>query len=66
MEQSFVIRRGIKLAISNNEQDFRTGIQQLMELRPEFDMSKNPIIELSRISFNGRVLGFELFLEDEL
>lgn len=63
-EQSFVIQKGVKLVISNNEQDFRAGIRQLMELRPGFDISSNPIVELSRISYDGRVLGFELFLEE--
>lgn len=65
MEPSFTIAKGVKLAISNSEQEFRAGILQLMEKRPDFDMSHNPIIELSHISFDGRVLEFELFLEAE-
>lgn len=64
LEKSFVIHKGIKLEISNNERDFHAGIQQLMDLRPGFDMSNNLIIEMSRISYDGRVLGFELFLEE--
>ncbi len=64
LEHSFVIQKGVKLVISNSEREFRAGIQRLMELRPGFDMKNNPIIELSHISFDGRVLGFELFLED--
>lgn len=64
LEPSFTIKKGVKLVISNNEQDFRNGIQQLMSQRPGFDMSQNPIIEMSRISFDGKVMGFELFLED--
>lgn len=65
LESFFMIRKGLKLIVSNDEEDFSSGIQQLMKLRQGIDMSNNPIIELSRISFDGRVLGFELFYEDD-
>ena len=64
LEPSFAIKKGLKLVITNNEQDFRNGIQRLMSQRPGFDMSQNPIIEMSRISYDGKVMGFELFLEN--
>lgn len=65
LESGFTIKKGVKIVITNSEQDFRAGIQQLMERRPDFNMVHNPIIELSHISFDGKVLGFELFLEDK-
>lgn len=64
LESSFVIKKGVKIIIDNNEREFHNGIKLLMARRPDFDMSQNHIIELSHISFDGKVLGFELFLED--
>ena len=34
-----------------------------MNLKEDFDISNNKIVELSHISFDGHVLGFELFYE---
>ena len=66
LENNFSIGKGLKLVISNNEDEFRDGINQLMKRRPDFDMSKNPIVEMSHISYDGTVMSFELFLEDKI
>ena len=66
LENNFSIGKGLKLVISNNEDEFREGINQLMKRRPDFDMSKNPIVEMSHISYDGTVMSFELFLEDKI
>lgn len=65
LEKNFSIEEGVKLAISNNENEFREGIKLLMNQRPELDLSNNSIIEVSHISYYGDVIDFELFLEDK-
>ncbi|WP_296143190.1 hypothetical protein [uncultured Anaerococcus sp.] len=65
LEKNFSINEGVKLAITNNENEFREGIKLLMKQRPDLDLSNNSIIELSHISYYGDVLDFELFLEDK-
>ena len=67
----YIIKEGYLISISNNMEDFNKAIHMLMKQVKkdfnieEYDFSKNSLIEVSKIGYDGSVLGFDLFLEKE-
>ncbi|MGL5972841.1 MAG: hypothetical protein ACRCZK_03925 [Oscillospiraceae bacterium] len=67
----FTIQQGYRISISNNMDDFKSAINLFVQKANEdctdvnsFDLSNNPIIEVSKIAYDGSILGFDLYLEN--
>lgn len=66
----FTIEKGYMISISNNMEEFKQAVNMFMsEVKNDnsgldnYDVSNNNIIEVSRISYDGTVLGFDLYME---
>lgn len=67
----FIIKEGYFISISNKMTDFKKAVELFMQKMNEsknvdiekYDVSKNNIIEVSRIGYDGTVLGFDLYME---
>lgn len=72
-KNQFIIKKGYCISISNNMQDFKKAVELFMSKMSEgkavdlqkYDVSNNNIIEVSRIGYDGTVLGFDLYMEVE-
>lgn len=67
---SFRINNGYKISIDNSETQFKEAVLLFMEKQNmttddinQYDLKNNPIIEVSHITHDGSVIGFDLYLE---
>ena len=67
---SFKISNAYKISINNSQEQFKKAVLLFMEKQNmatddinKYDLKNNPIIELSHITHDGTVIGFDLYLE---
>lgn len=70
LKSDLTIEAGYKISISNNMEAFKSAIDLLVSRINEdyqdansMDLSQNPIIEVTKVAYDGSVLGFDLYLE---
>ncbi|ADH60235.1 hypothetical protein Tmath_0471 [Thermoanaerobacter mathranii subsp. mathranii str. A3] len=68
--EDFSIGKSYSISISNDVEEFKNAISLLISKIDSdvkdinnYDLSKNNIIEIARIDYDGNVIGFDLFLE---
>lgn len=66
----YCIEAGYMVSIANNANEFKSAIKLLMQTFSgentgidSYNLDKNKIIEVSRIAYDGTVLGFDLYWE---
>jgi hypothetical protein len=66
----FIIEKGYLISISNSMEEFKQAVELFMnEVKHDnngldnYDVSNNSVIEVSRIGYDGTVLGFDLYME---
>lgn len=70
-QKEFIIKRGYWISISNNMEEFKKAVGLFISKMnneesinvQNYDVSNNSIIEVSRIGYDGAVLGFDLYME---
>lgn len=71
-KKSFIIKKGYLISISNNMDQFKKAVKLYMKKTnnnshediENYDVCNNNIIEVSRIGYDGTVLGFDLYMEN--
>lgn len=67
-QDNFVIKDSLKISIPNDMEEFKKAVHTFVEYSNhsdvnEIDLSNNHIIEVSKVDYNGNIVGFDLHME---
>lgn len=70
-QKEFLIKKGYMISISNDMAEFKKAVELFISKTnnnenadiQNYDVSNNNIIEVSKIGYDGSVLGFDLYME---